>query len=175
MKWCGAKKLEARRYDCIVNKTSLSAKMDLMIGGNAPSVYLATVQKKAGIDSARMDEATRTHVIDQRSCGQRTSRRSSRRGRSRSSSAMGKASSRMWLLLLRRNWIQRSSSNSAPASSSSSSSSSSTGCSAPLFGHAPISTSRTAVSSSRGKAAPLKLRRIRRGCYPGQPGQPGWS
>jgi hypothetical protein len=63
-KWCLARKLEASRYDCVVNKTPLSAKTNRMIGGNAPSVYLASVQKNAGIDIARMDAILQTHLID---------------------------------------------------------------------------------------------------------------
>lgn len=66
-KWCLAKGLAARRYDCVVNKTPLSAKTNRIIGGNAPNVYLASVQKRAGIDTTRMDAILQTHVIDPKS------------------------------------------------------------------------------------------------------------
>ena len=62
--WCKAKGIDARRCDCVVNKTPISAKTNRMIGGNAPSVYLARVQKNADIEPARMDDILRSHLID---------------------------------------------------------------------------------------------------------------
>ncbi len=62
--WCRKNSIEAKRCDCIVNKTPLSAKTNRMIGGNAPSVYLGRVQKNAGIDQQRMDSILQSHVIE---------------------------------------------------------------------------------------------------------------
>jgi len=50
--------------ESIVNKTPLSAKTNRAIGGKAPSLYLAAVQKRDGRDDARMDEILQTHLID---------------------------------------------------------------------------------------------------------------
>jgi hypothetical protein len=62
--WCKAKGIDAKRCDSIVNKTPISAGTNRKIGGNAPSVYLASLQKSAKIEDARMDEILRTHLID---------------------------------------------------------------------------------------------------------------
>jgi hypothetical protein len=62
--WCKAKGIDAKRCDSIVNKTPISARTNRMIGGKAPSVYLAELQKTAGITPARMDEILRSHLID---------------------------------------------------------------------------------------------------------------
>jgi hypothetical protein len=62
--WCSKAKVDGRRCDSIVNKTPLSARTNRMIGGNAPSVYLARIQKSAGIDERRMNEILQSHVID---------------------------------------------------------------------------------------------------------------
>jgi hypothetical protein len=62
--WCKQKKIDPKLYDSIINKTPLSAKTNRMIGSNAPSVYLARIQKNAGISESRMDEILRSHLID---------------------------------------------------------------------------------------------------------------
>lgn len=61
---CKSVGIDLNRCDCIVNKTPLSAKTNRMIGGRAPSEYLAKLQKSAGIDRERMDEILTSHVID---------------------------------------------------------------------------------------------------------------
>ena len=61
--WCRNSGIEPKRCDCIVNKTPLSAKTNRMIGGNAPSTYLARIQKSAGITGTRLDEILESHVI----------------------------------------------------------------------------------------------------------------
>jgi hypothetical protein len=62
--WCRANGIDPKRCDSVVNKTPISAKTNRIIGGNAPSVYLARLQKNADITPARMDEILRTHLID---------------------------------------------------------------------------------------------------------------
>jgi hypothetical protein len=62
-KWCGDMEIKPKVADCIVNKTPLSARTNRVIGGKAPSHYLSKLQKKAGIDPARMDEILESHVI----------------------------------------------------------------------------------------------------------------
>lgn len=63
-KWCDANKIDVKRRDCIINKTPLSARTNRMIGGDAPSKYLAKLQKSAGIDDARMDEILLSHLAN---------------------------------------------------------------------------------------------------------------
>jgi hypothetical protein len=63
-KWCIEMGIDRRKYDSIVNKTAISARTNRMIGGNAPSTYLAKVEKSAGISKARMNDILSSHVID---------------------------------------------------------------------------------------------------------------
>lgn len=60
--YCNSLKVDRGRRDCIVNKTPLSAKTNRMIGGNAPSVYLAKLEKNASIRSDRMNEILISHI-----------------------------------------------------------------------------------------------------------------
>ncbi len=63
--WCKNNGIKAELYDCVVNKTPLSVKTNRKIGGKAPSVYLANIQKDANISEERMDEILRSHVINE--------------------------------------------------------------------------------------------------------------
>jgi hypothetical protein len=62
--WCRRNKIPDKQCDCIVNKTPLAARTNRQIGGNAPSVYLARLQKAAGTDDQRMKQILASHVID---------------------------------------------------------------------------------------------------------------
>jgi|SRR5579863_572891 len=62
--YCKRVGIEVKYYDCIVNKTPLSAKTNRIIGSNAPSVYLERLQSSGGISRERMDELIRSHVAD---------------------------------------------------------------------------------------------------------------
>jgi hypothetical protein len=65
-KWCDARRLSPLVYNSIVNKTAISHKANRMIGGKAPSQYLAQIQNHAQVllpDDA-MDDVLRTHFID---------------------------------------------------------------------------------------------------------------
>lgn len=63
--WCEAQPIDARRYDTIVNKTPISFKANRMIGGDAPSKYLAGLQghKQVQLSDAEMDRILATHQI----------------------------------------------------------------------------------------------------------------
>ena len=63
-KWCDEKAIPKSRYDSIINKTPLSASTNRIIGGSAPSSYLGSLERRASIDVARMDELVRSHAID---------------------------------------------------------------------------------------------------------------
>jgi hypothetical protein len=62
--YCRRAGIEVKYYDCIVNKTPLSAKTNHIIGSNAPSVYLERLQNTANIARERMDEIIASHVAD---------------------------------------------------------------------------------------------------------------
>jgi len=62
--YCRKNGIDPKRCDCVINKTGISAKTNRIIGGNAPSDYLAKLKKRSGIDDERMDEILRSHVID---------------------------------------------------------------------------------------------------------------
>lgn len=62
--WCKKQNIDKKRWDCIVNKTPLSAQTNKIIGGKAPSIYLPNIQNKAGISEADLDDILRSHVID---------------------------------------------------------------------------------------------------------------
>ncbi len=61
---CKDKDIDNNKCDCIINKTALSARTNRIIGGNAPSVYLARIKKSAGIDDQRMVDILASHVIE---------------------------------------------------------------------------------------------------------------
>ena len=62
--YCRNNGIDPKRCDCVINKTGISAKTNRIIGGNAPSDYLAKLKKRSGIEDERMDEILRSHVID---------------------------------------------------------------------------------------------------------------
>lgn len=63
-KWCESHGIRPAVYNSIVNKTALSKRSNILIGGNAPSKYLKLVEEKHGIPSSKLDEILRTHLID---------------------------------------------------------------------------------------------------------------
>lgn len=66
--WCKSKGYKARVYDSIINKTPLSYRTNRMIGGVAPSQYLAKLETGSAstpmIDPARLDSYIGSHLID---------------------------------------------------------------------------------------------------------------
>lgn len=65
-KWCNENNppIPPTRFNSIVNKTAISAHTNRMIGGRAPSDYLERLE--AEIDSARLSEVLRSHLIPER-------------------------------------------------------------------------------------------------------------
>ena len=67
-KWCADAKIPVTTFDTIINKTPLSYKSNRIIGGAAPSVYLAKLEKGGGgtqpIDPSLLDKHLSTHGID---------------------------------------------------------------------------------------------------------------
>src|SRR2546426_3916141 len=62
-KWCKTAKLDPGTYNSVINKTPLAARTNRQIGGPPPSKYLPAIEKRAGIDSERMDGILRSHRI----------------------------------------------------------------------------------------------------------------
>lgn len=66
--WCKKRGIEAGVYDSIINKTPLSYRTNRIIGGAAPSLYLAKLEKGSPeippILPDRLDEYLRSHLID---------------------------------------------------------------------------------------------------------------
>ena len=63
-KWCQEQQLPREEYDCVLNKTALSARTNRIIGDKAPSEYIAKIQSAAGIQKERMNEILLSHRID---------------------------------------------------------------------------------------------------------------
>ncbi|MXX96386.1 MAG: DUF262 domain-containing protein [Rhodothermaceae bacterium] len=67
--WCKEEEIEPKTFDSIVNKTMISSQTNRMIGGNAPSEYLSSIQthKQVSISEEKMDEILLTHCIPPKS------------------------------------------------------------------------------------------------------------
>lgn len=65
-KWCEDRRVSPRVYNAIVNKTAISYKANRMIGGKAPSEYLAQIQKHAQVQAEddAMNQILATHLVD---------------------------------------------------------------------------------------------------------------
>lgn len=65
-KWCEAQGIRPAVFNSIINKTPISFKANRMIGGEAPSEYLARLQrhKQVQLDDAAMDQILAGHLIN---------------------------------------------------------------------------------------------------------------
>lgn len=63
-KWCADNGVDKGVADSVVNKTAIDARTNKIIGGDAPSRYLARLQRNDGIDPAKLDAIVRSHGID---------------------------------------------------------------------------------------------------------------
>jgi hypothetical protein len=63
--WCEANSIPPKVYDSIINKTPISYKANRMIGGDAPSAYLAKLQNhdQVQLESHEMDAILAGHFI----------------------------------------------------------------------------------------------------------------
>lgn len=64
--WCEGKKIKPNTFNSIINKTPISYKANRMIGGRAPSAYLAAIQthKQVGLSDQGMNAILISHYID---------------------------------------------------------------------------------------------------------------
>jgi len=63
-KWCNDRGKEARYFDSIVNKTPLTARTNRIVGGNAPSDYLSSLERNHEVPAEELDRNLRSHFID---------------------------------------------------------------------------------------------------------------
>jgi hypothetical protein len=63
-KWCKANGIAPRVYNSIINKTPLSKLSNIMIGGDAPSLYLQRIEDQQKLTRKQLDEILRTHLIE---------------------------------------------------------------------------------------------------------------
>lgn len=63
--WCESRGIKPSVFNSIINKTPISYKANRMIGGSAPSKYLADIQrhKQVGLTDDGMDAILQTHLI----------------------------------------------------------------------------------------------------------------
>jgi hypothetical protein len=66
--WCQKQAIDAKVYDSIINKTPLGSRTNRIIGGSAPSEYLARIEKggpkEESISATMLDAHLRSHCID---------------------------------------------------------------------------------------------------------------
>lgn len=62
--WCDKAKIGRERYDSVINKTPLGYKTNRMIGGEAPSLYLARLPKQGGASEEDINDHLRSHLIE---------------------------------------------------------------------------------------------------------------
>jgi hypothetical protein len=61
--WCEKQKLPREKWNSVVNKTPLAAGTNRFISGDAPSVYLARIQRAKQVAPGSLDEFLTSHVI----------------------------------------------------------------------------------------------------------------
>ncbi|MGQ4650329.1 GmrSD restriction endonuclease domain-containing protein [Lyngbya aestuarii] len=61
--WCRKHGIDPKKYNCLVNRTPLSAKTNKKIGSKAPSVYLKEFEK-LGTSPEKLDDMLRSHLIE---------------------------------------------------------------------------------------------------------------
>jgi hypothetical protein len=66
--WCKKRGIKPQVYDSIINKTPLSYRTNRIIGGEAPSTYIARLEQgnttTPAIPPARLDTFLQSHLID---------------------------------------------------------------------------------------------------------------
>jgi len=64
--WCERRGIKPAVFNAIINKTPISYKANRMIGGNAPSDYLSSIQshKHVGLSDEAMNDIIASHCID---------------------------------------------------------------------------------------------------------------
>ena len=61
---CKKQKYQRQKWNSVINKAPLTARTNRILGGNAPSLYLSSIESKHGVKAERLDEILVTHLID---------------------------------------------------------------------------------------------------------------
>lgn len=61
--WCENQKLAKEKWNSVVNKAPLAAGTNRYIGGHAPSIYLARIEKEKQVDAATLNQFLLSHAI----------------------------------------------------------------------------------------------------------------
>jgi hypothetical protein len=61
--WCEKNGIDKGDYNCIINKTPLSGRTNRIVSGDAPSKYLARVQRNAGVNDQEFQDILKSHVL----------------------------------------------------------------------------------------------------------------
>lgn len=61
--WCEKHKLPKEKWNSVINKTPLAAGTNRFIGGEAPSKYLARIQKSKQVPAATLEGLLKSHAI----------------------------------------------------------------------------------------------------------------
>ncbi len=62
--WCNKNKIPRNDFDCIINKTPLSARTNRIVSGDAPSKYLGRLKKHAGVTDEEFNSILKSHVVN---------------------------------------------------------------------------------------------------------------
>lgn len=62
--WCYKNNIDDEHRESIVNKTMLSARTNRVIGGVAPSSYVAKIERTAQLSPEKLDELVRPHLVE---------------------------------------------------------------------------------------------------------------
>ena len=62
--WCKKQGIPEKVFNSIINKTPLSKRSNVIIGGRAPSEYLKRIEQQQGLDPEALDQILRTHLIE---------------------------------------------------------------------------------------------------------------
>jgi hypothetical protein len=60
--WCSRQGIDSKVYDCVINKTPVGARTNRIIGGSAPSNYLALIEKGSGKDEPIASDVLDVHL-----------------------------------------------------------------------------------------------------------------
>lgn len=63
-KWCKQQGIDPKVFDSIINKTPLSKRSNILVSGDAPSVYLKRIEAETRVSSDKLDEILRSHLIE---------------------------------------------------------------------------------------------------------------
>lgn len=62
--YCEKNGIDRARWNSVINKTPIYARTNRIIGGNAPSQYLSSLERNHGSDRAQLNASLESHQID---------------------------------------------------------------------------------------------------------------